>query len=263
MITNNLPKAVIVIPTYNEAGTVGKLINVFNKEIFHKAPNWDIKILFVDGRSPDGTGKIVSEQSKIFPNVYLLEEKKKDGIGSAYLKGFRYAMDELFADVVIEFDADFQHPPETVLNLLSKIDGGYDYVVGSRMIDGGSEPVGRNIFRLALTNFGGWLARFILFFPSKYFMLVTDPTTGLKATRVKGYLDRLDLDETHLHSKKFGYKVQLLSETIFIGARYIEIPFHFENRLAGNSKFELGTVGDILIACLKTRLNRFRLIKHK
>ena len=255
-MTNNINSAVIVIPTYNEAGTIGELVYQIYNKVCLKIKDWKLYILIVDGNSTDNTREIVNKLLDKYSNLHLLRENKKSGIGSAYLKGFKFAMHELKADVVIEFDADFQHPVETIPKLLNKINDGYDYVLGSRKIRGGGEPAGRNYIRLMLTNFGGWLARLILFFPSKYFYLITDPTTGLKATRVAGFLSKLNLDENHFYSKKFGYKVQLLSETIKTGARYAEIPLNFQNRLAGASKFENNTIKDVLISCIRTRINK-------
>lgn len=249
------PVAVIVIPTYNEAGNIGLLLDEFFNSEFPKINDWHIKVLIVDGKSPDGTGDIVLNKSRIHKDIHLLVEEKKQGIGSAYVTGFAKAIKDLNADVVIEFDADFQHPPKYINLLLKEINAGYDYVIGSRKIEGGSETYQRNIFRSFLTSFGSIVARCILFFPNKYFWKVTDATTGLKATRVKGFMDKLDLNPDHLHSKKFGYKIQLLSETLHLGAKYKEIPLKFDDRHAGVSKFESTTTVEVLVACIKTRLH--------
>jgi len=249
------PLAVVVIPTYNETDNIKKLIPLLFGDTFGRIPDWTIDVLVVDGDSPDGTADIVRDFARTYSGLFLVKENGKNGIGSAYLQGFDYAVRQLKADVVIEFDSDFQHPLSTIKTLLQKIDDGYDYVLGSRNIAGGSEPEGRNRLRTFFTDVGGFLARLILFFPSKYFYSVTDPTTGLKATRVKGCLDHLGLSEAHLYSKKFGYKVQLLSETLATGAKYSEIPLNFDNRYAGISKFEKGTAFDILSSCLRTRLH--------
>ena len=104
-----------------------------------------------------------------------------------------------------------------------------------------------------MTEGGGLLARFILFFPFKHFFDVTDPTTGLKVTRVKGFVDHMDLSTAHFYSRKFGYKVQWLLETLDIGARFKEVPLKFANREAGASKFESDTTTEILISCIKSR----------
>ena len=97
-----------------------------------------IKILVVDGNSPDGTGRIALEKAKSYPDIYLYEETSKDGLGAAYLKGFNYAMEKLEADAVFEFDADFQHPPEMIGLMLQEIENGFDYVIGSRKISSDS-----------------------------------------------------------------------------------------------------------------------------
>jgi dolichol-phosphate mannosyltransferase len=174
-------------------------------------------------------------------------------LGSAYADGFKYAMEQLKADFVFEFDADFQHPPETIPSMLQAMDDGYDYVIGSRKIRGGAEPEGRDFIRTIMTEGGGFVARFILFFPFKHFWDVTDPTTGLKVTRVKGFVDKMDLSPDHFYSRKFGYKVQWLAETLSMGAKFKEVPLKFANRTEGASKFESDTTNEILISCVKTR----------
>ena len=246
--------AVIVIPTYNEAGTIGLMLEYLCTKTFPiLLKKWDIKILVVDGSSPDGTGKIVENTAKKYPNIYLYKETSKDGIGAAYLKGFKYAMEELKADFVFEFDGDFQHPPECIPVMLAAMDDGYDYVIGSRKIKGGSNPRGWGFKRVFFSEVGGLSARFILFFPFKNFFKVTDPTTGLKVTRVKGFLDQQDLNYSHLLTKSFGYKLQLLFETLKMGAKFKEIPLEFKVRDAGESKIEPQTAKDILIVALKLR----------
>lgn len=257
------PIAVIVIPTYNEADNIGKMIDFLNEKTFLNIKNktnglisnWDMKILVVDGNSPDGTGKVVEEKSKKYSNVFLLTETSKDGIGAAYLKGFKYAMDNLKADFIFEFDGDFQHPPETIPLMLREVENGYDYVIGSRKIKGGSNPKGWGFKRLFYSEIGGLIARFIIFFPFKNFWRVTDPTTGLKVTRVNGFADKLDMDFDHLYTKSFGYKLQLLFETLRMGAKYKEIPLNFHVRNAGESKIETNTAKDIFRVAFLLRLH--------
>lgn len=246
-----LQTAVIVIPTYNEAENIGKMIEYLNEKTFPKiekgSAGWRMHILVVDGNSPDGTGKVVEKLSQKYKNTHLLTETSKDGIGAAYLKGFRYAIDKLNADFVFEFDADFQHPPETIPVMLKAMDEGYDYVIGSRKIKGGSNPKGWGFKRVFFSEVGGFVARFMMFFPFKNFFRVTDPTTGLKVTRVKGFIDKINLDwkDGHLLTKSFGYKLQLLFETLKMGAKFKEIPLQFHVRDAGESKIEAKTAKDI------------------
>lgn len=257
--------AVIVIPTYNEADNIGKMIEYLNTKTFPNivakkgdlTESWDMKILVVDGNSPDGTGKIVEKESKKYNNTYLLTETSKDGIGAAYLKGFKYAIDKLKADFVFEFDGDFQHPPETIPLMLKAMEEGYDYVIGSRKIKGGSNPKGWGFKRVFFSEVGGLVARFIMFFPFKNFFKVTDPTTGLKVTRVKGFIDKMDLDwkGDRLLTKSFGYKLQLLFETLKMGAKFKEVPLKFHVRNAGESKIEAKTAKDIFRVAVLLRWN--------
>jgi dolichol-phosphate mannosyltransferase len=246
-------KAVIVIPTYNESGTIGQMIDYLCTKTLPNIKNWQLDILVVDGNSPDGTGKIVTQKSNKFKNVHLYKETSKDGIGAAYLKGFKYSMEVLHADVVLEFDGDFQHPPEAIAPMLKAIDAGFDYVIGSRKVAGGSNPSGWGFKRLFFSEVGGFVARFIMFFPFKNFFQVTDPTTGLKATRIKGYLDHLNLDFNHLYTRSFGYKLQLLYETLALGAKFTEVPLQFGVRTTGESKIEPQTAKDIFLVALKMR----------
>ncbi|OGR35040.1 MAG: hypothetical protein A3J80_10360, partial [Desulfobacula sp. RIFOXYB2_FULL_45_6] len=245
--------AVIVIPTYNEAEVIGKTIDYLCTKTFPAIKNFQPKILVVDGNSPDGTGKVVTQKSKQYPNIFLLTETSKDGLGAAYLKGFKYAMEKLGADFVFEFDSDLQHPPEMIPLMLAEIENGYDYVIGSRKIKGGSSPKEWGIKRLFFSEAGGLTARLLLFFPFKNFWRVTDPTTGLKVTRVKGFLDRLDLNFSHLHTKGFAYKMQLLFETLKLGAKYKEVPLKFQLRTTGVSKIEGNAIIDGIRVCFLTR----------
>lgn len=249
------PVAVIVIPTFNEAKNIGKMIEHLNtKTIPNLKKRWEIKILVVDGNSPDGTADIVKKLSKKYPKTtHLFLETSKDGLGAAYLKGFKYAMEKLSADAVFEFDADFQHPPEMISPMLSAIEDGYDYVIGSRKVKGGSNPKGWGFRRVFFSEAGGLTARLLLFFPSKNFFKVTDPTTGLKVTRVKGVLDQLNLKFDHLHTRGFAYKMQLLFETLKTGAKYKEVPLHFQVRTEGESKIEGNAVVDGIKVCFLTR----------
>ncbi len=243
METKKKPVAVVIIPTYNEAKVIAKMISYLFEKIFPTIKNWQMKLLIVDDTSPDGTYKVVRAWQKKYPDLYLYLNSRKMGLGYAYVQGFRYAMEKLAAAVVIEFDADFQHPPETIPLLLKEIEAGYDYVLGSRKIPGGSVPKHWGFKRKLFTFLGGFVARFILFFPFKAFWQITDPTTGLKASRVKGFVDRLDMD--HLYSYKFAYKLEFLYKMVQLGAKIKEIPLKFQLRRAGKSKISPDTAKDI------------------
>jgi dolichol-phosphate mannosyltransferase len=246
--------AVIVIPTYNEAGSIGEMIDYLCTKTFPSLDKkWNMKILVVDGNSPDGTSQVVATKAKKYPNVFLLTETSKDGIGAAYLKGFKYAMEKLDADFLFEMDGDFQHPPETILPMLKAMDDGFDYAIGSRKIKGGSNPSGWGFKRVFLSEVGSLVARLVMFFPFANFFKVTDPTTGFKITRVKGFADHLNLDFDHLYTKSFGYKFQLLFETLKLGAKFKEIPLVFQVRTTSESKIERQATIEMLMTTVKIR----------
>jgi dolichol-phosphate mannosyltransferase len=236
--------AVIVIATYNEAGSVTPMLDTLFNQVFPTIKNWNCQILIVDDTSPDKTYEIVENLQKKYPRLHLLVNPIKLGMGNAIARGFHYAIDKLKADVVVEFDCDFQHPPDDIPKLLAEIDNGYDFVIGSRKIAGGSVPDSWGFVRKFFTYVGGFTSRFIMFFPFKPFFQVTDPTTGLRASRVKGFVDKIDLD--HLYSLKFGYKIELLFRMIQLKAKFKEIPLRFGLREIGESKIAKDTAKDIL-----------------
>ncbi|MFA7301212.1 MAG: glycosyltransferase [Candidatus Shapirobacteria bacterium] len=247
----NKQTAVVVIAAYNEAGSVRQMMDSLFNHVLPTIKNWNCKVLVVDDTSPDKTYEIVAELQKIYPELYLVNNPVKLGMGNAIAKGFHYAIDKLHADVVMEFDCDFQHPPEDLPKLLIEIDNGYDFVIGSRKIKGGSVPASWGLKRKFFTYVGGFTSRFILFFPFKPFFQVTDPTTGLRASRVKGFVDQIDLD--HMYTLKFGYKIELLFRMIQLKAKFKEIPLQFGLRETGESKIAKDTAKDILFTSIKCR----------
>ena len=156
--------AVVIIPTYNESGSIAATINGLLEHACDE-PSWRCSLLVVDGRSPDGTGEIVRGMMAQHPEVHLLVEEKKEGIGAAYFKGFRHGVETLHADVLIEFDGDSQHPPQSIPAMLGAIDNGSDLVLGSRRVPGGGYPEHWDRVRLFLSRAGGFLARLILVLP--------------------------------------------------------------------------------------------------
>jgi len=235
--------AVVIIPTYNEADSIGKMVGHLFTKTFPQIKTWQMKLLVVDDTSPDGTYKIVQEKQKKYQNLELYLNPEKKGIGFAYLVGFRHAMEKMAADVLIEFDGDFQHPPETIPVMLAEIDRGADYVLGSRKIPGGSNPKGWGFKRVFFSEVGGFVARFVMFFPFKPFFQITDPTTGLKASRVSGFVEKMDMD--NLYSKKFAYKLEFLYKMVGLKAKIKEVPLKFGLRTVGESKIAPDTAKDI------------------
>src|SRR5258708_16102680 len=132
-------KIVVVIPTYNERDNIGKMVDALAVE-FPKIHNHKMELLVVDDTSPDKTYELVKEKAKKYKWVHLLLNPVKQGLGPAYVKGFKYAMNEMKADYVMEFDGDFQHRPDQIKDLVAEVDNGYDYIIGSRYIKGESIP---------------------------------------------------------------------------------------------------------------------------
>ena len=224
-------KIVVTIPTYNESETIGTVIDQVMEEA-KKVQKHDIFMLIVDGNSPDGTAEIVRKKSTKYPNVKLLMEDEKKGLGAAYIYGFKHAINVMDADVLIEMDGDLQHKPEDVVKLIAEIDSGADYVIGSRFIEGGSIPEDWAFYRKFLSKYGSLFTKMVLGIKS-----VTDYTSGFKATRVKGFMDKLDLNE--ITSSGFSYKMELLYKLNKMGAKIKEIPIEFGKRDKGASKMEL------------------------
>jgi len=251
--------AVVIIPTYNEVDIIKKIIDYLFNKTFKSIKNWNLKILIVDGNSIDGTSDVVKGLQKKHPDLYCLLEEKKEGIGAAYIKGFKYAINKLKAKVLIEFDGDFQHPPETIPLILEEIGNGYDYVIGSRKIKGGAFPKGWGLKRYLFSRVGCFVARFLLFFPFKPFFQITDPTTGLKATKVNKKYYNIDLD--NLYTKDFGYKYELLYQMVVNGAKIKEIPLDFKIRTSGESKINIKITKEIFKTVFYLRAHDKKTIK--
>ena len=148
-----MKSGIVIIPTYNERENIQKVVPIL-LEVFKKSPNWNMGILVVDDTSPDKTYEVVSQLSKKNPRVHLLVNKKKSGLGGAYLKGMAEAFGNLHADVVFEFDADLSHDPTKIPAFLKKLDEGYDMVLGSRYIAGGGIPQDWGWYRKILSVWG-------------------------------------------------------------------------------------------------------------
>lgn len=223
-----MAKIVIVIPTFNEKDNTQKMVDVLSLE-FAKIKNHEMQVLYVDGNSPDGTAELVKLNQKKYKWLHLLVEKEKEGLGPAYVKGFKYAMHVLKADYVMEFDGDFQHRPDQIIDLVTQVDNGFEYIIGSRYIKGGSIPQEWSFSRKFLSVVGNLVARIGLLMPQ-----VHDLTTGFKLAKVQGVLDKVDLD--HLYSRSFAYKLHILAAIVNNGAWVKEVPIEFMARKLGESK---------------------------
>lgn len=237
-------KIVIMIPTYNEKDNIEKMIPVLEKEVFPKIAKHDMQILVADDMSPDGTRGVVEKYSKQYKNIHLLEGKK-NGLGAAYVRAMKYAISEMGADAVLEFDADFQHDPHDIPRLTAAMDEGYDYVIGSRYVPGGQIPKEWGLDRKILSKFGSLFTRIVWLNPH-----VHDMTSGFKLTRTE-FLKKVDLDR--LLSKDFAYKMHILHDLLKLGVKVKEVPIIFYERESGSSKINKKDQIDSLYVVLMLR----------
>ena len=226
-VKKKMKKIVVIIPTYNERVNMEKMLPKLVEEVFPKIKNAQVEILVADDSSPDKTAEVVKDYMKKYKNISLLLGEKK-GLGAAYVKAMRHAMEKMHADAVIEFDADFQHDPEDIPKLVDAYLEGNDYVIGSRYIPGGEIPKEWGLHRKLMSFFGSLFARIVLFT-----FHIHDMTSGLKLT-ASSYLSRVDLE--NLYSKYYAYKIQILYEVVKLGAKVKEVPIIFYERTEGSSK---------------------------
>ncbi len=242
-----MKKATVIIPTYNEAGNIQKTIEALQK-VFKDIKNTDMHILVVDDTSPDKTYQIVKQLQPDYQNLHLILNQTKAGLGAAYLKGMDYAFETLGSDLVFEFDADLSHDPLKIPLMLEKINQGYDLVIGSRYIPGGSIPQDWGWHRKFLSVAGNITIRTILTNFS-----VADWTTGFRAITKKTY----DLISPEMRDQRFsGYTFQVgfLHKAVKKKLKIAEIPFKFKDRTVGKSKIGPEFIFNNLIYLLKVRL---------
>ncbi|WP_419421284.1 glycosyltransferase (plasmid) [Legionella sp. D16C41] len=235
-----MQQIVIIIPTYNEAEVIEKTV----REIFREAAkifNKTIQILIFDSASTDGTQQKIIQLQQTYQHLHLKTESQKSGLGSAYLQAMRYTLDELNADVIIEFDADLSHQPQYLSAMLEQLKT-CDVVIGSRYISGGSIPKDWGVKRKLLSVLGNYTARFILSFKYK------DWTSGFRASRTSILSQVLP---THFLSNQYAYKLHLLWLLHKRKAKINEYPIVFLDRKIGKSKLPSNSIFDSLrVLCL-------------
>jgi len=215
----NSPRALVVIPTYNEAGNIENVIN----RIFALNDS-KIEILIVDDNSPDGTGELVARRREQEPRLHLLQRPGKMGLGTAYVAGFRYALQNGF-EYIFEMDADLSHNPDDLPRLLEKMNG-YDLVIGSRYLTG-VNVINWPLSRLLLSLFANWYTRTITRMP------INDCTSGFKCIH-RRVLEAVALDA--IVSNGYAFQIELHYKIWRHGFRICEVPIVFTERRAGKSK---------------------------
>ena len=209
----------IIIPTYNESENLPNLIHAVAENL----KDYNYKILIIDDNSPDGTGPIAENLKEKYP-LEVLHRTGKLGLGSAYLAGFKKAL-ENGADLIFEMDADFSHDPEDLPRLI-KAAGQADLVIGSRKIKGG-KIVGWNLLRRFYSNGAMFFARFFLHLKTK------DVTAGFRCFK-RRVLENIDLEQ--IKSNGYAFQEEMLYRVENVGFIVKEIPVTFVDRKFGQSK---------------------------
>ena len=228
-------KPMVVIPTYNEKENVEAMAEA---ALANLPPEGEV--LFVDDNSPDGTGAIIDGLAAGNPRIHCLHRAAKEGLGRAYVAGFREAM-RLGADRIIEMDCDFSHPAERLKDLLA-VDA--DVVIGSRYVKGG-KCVGWPFRRWLISRCGGLFIRMVTGMPVK------DPTGGFKCFRRK-VLEDIGLDK--IESNGYSFQLEMNHRMWMAGFSIVEIPITFSERRAGYSKIS----GSIAVESVKMVLKLWK-----
>lgn len=232
--------SIVIIPTYNERENIENIIRaVFGLEkTFH--------ILIIEDGSPDGTAAIVKTLQQEFPDrLFMIERKGKLGLGTAYITGFKWALEHSY-EYIFEMDADFSHNPNDLPRLYEAcaVQGG-DVAIGSRYVSG--------------VNVVNWpMGRVLMsYFASKYVRIVTglpihDTTAGFKCYR-RQVLETIDLD--HIRFKGYAFQIEMKFTAYKCGFKIIEVPVIFINRELGTSKMNSSIFGEAVFGVIKLKVN--------
>ncbi|MBF4995192.1 polyprenol monophosphomannose synthase [Arthrobacter gandavensis] len=212
-------RVLTIIPTYNEIESLPKTLQRLRAAV----PDSDV--LIADDNSPDGTGAYADERAALDPAVHVLHRKGKEGLGAAYIAGFRWGLEHGY-DVLVEMDADGSHKPEQLPLLLEASAAGADLVIGSRWVPGGS-VVNWPLHRKLLSRAGSTYSRLMLGIP------VRDITAGYRAFR-RSTLEKLDLSA--VESVGYGFQVDMTFRVARLGLKITEVPITFVEREFGASK---------------------------
>ena len=233
-----MEKALVIIPTYNEAENIKKVIEASIRE-----KTFDV--LVVDDSSPDGTSSIVKEVIKSYPKKIFLEVRKnKDGLGRAYVHGFKWAIKKKY-DYIFEMDADFSHNPSELITMLEYLKKGNDMVIGSRYIKG-INVVNWPLGRILLSYLASVDVRVITSMPIK------DPTAGFVGYK-REVLEAIALDKVKFVG--YAFQVEMKYKTWRKKFSYIEHPIIFTNRTLGFSKMDGRIIWEGLLGVLILRIN--------
>jgi dolichol-phosphate mannosyltransferase len=231
------PRAVVLLPTFNEIDNLPRIVPA----ILKAAP---VDLIILDDNSPDGTGKLADELAAKEPRIKVVHRPGKQGLGAAYLDGFRRALDAGYARI-LEMDADFSHPPGSLPELL-RLSDDFDLVLGSRWVKGGGTrnwPVSRQV----ISRMGSLYARTVLGVP------VRDLTGGFKCFR-REVLEAIDLSS--IQTTGYAFQIEMTYRAIRRGFKVVESPIIFVEREQGVSKMSRKIVIEAVLKVPRLRFER-------
>jgi len=239
-------KICIVLPTYNERENLQRIVSAIQRVLrSYELSNFSF-ILIVDDNSPDGTGELAEELTSIYSNVQVLHRPARLGIGSAYRQGFAYSFEKMDADAVFQMDADLSHNPKFLLDLLSKLETGYDVVVGSRRIPEG-KVIGWSFYRHFVSFVANQLAKWL------YGIKVYDATSGY---RVFTHRALHKAAYSSVKSEGYAFQIEMLFRCQKEGLKIAEVPIVFVGRRRGRTKLSKGEMLTFLLECMKLLFRR-------
>lgn len=231
---------IVIIPTYNEKENIEKIINmVFNLPV-------EYNILIIDDNSPDGTGELVKTLQNSYPGkLFLLERSGKQGLGTAYIEGFKWALAHDY-EYIFQMDADFSHNPEDLIRLYNScaIEDA-DLSIGSRYISG-VNVINWPFSRVLISYFASVYVRMITG------MKIMDTTAGFKCYKRK-VLEKIDLDKKHF--KGYAFQIEMKFNAWKYGFKIVEIPIIFTERREGSSKMNKGIVYEAVWGVIKMKIS--------
>jgi len=233
--------SLVIIPTYNEKENIEAII----RKVFSLEKAFDV--LVVEDNSPDGTAAIVKKLQKEFTQLHILERKGKLGLGTAYIAGFKFALDNEYS-YVFEMDADFSHNPDDLIKLHAACsEQGGDMAIGSRYVSG-VNVVNWPMGRVLMSYFASKYVRFITG------MQIHDSTAGFKCYTRK-VLETIDLDA--IRFKGYAFQIEMKFTTWKFGFNIIEVPIIFTDRTQGTSKMSGGIFNEAVWGVIKMKLRSF------
>ncbi len=235
-----MPQSIVIIPTYNEIDNISTMI-----DCMMSLDGGSFDLLIIDDGSPDGTANVVKRSCERYPDrLFLLERSGKLGLGSAYIMGFKWALDHDY-DLIYEMDCDFSHNPKDLLRLREAALSGADVAVGSRYIEG-VNVVNWPMSRLLLSYFASMYVRIVTR------MQVMDATAGFICYR-KEVLQRMDLGKVKMQG--YGFQIEMKYSAIKLGFNLREVSIIFTERREGISKMSGGILGEAVwgVLCLPFR----------